>query len=71
MAAAIAMAIDQPLHRYQLRKNLRKVFREMYGTENQFTCDVEITPEGLKTKGREGESATDWIRIEEVVSTSD
>ena len=65
------MAIEPFLHKYQLRKHLRKLFREMYGDQNHFTCEVELSPEALKTNSEPGQNTTEWAKIEEVVPTSD
>ena len=76
MVAALIVVITDPwTYKYELRKNLRKVAKERYGEENEFVCEVELLPEGLKTRGEtSGENiqgTTGWETIEEVVSTDD
>ena len=71
IAALILMAIDPMIYEYQLRKNLRKYVKERHGDENQFVCEVELLPEGLKTRSHECQSSNAWETIDEVVSTSD
>ena len=71
VAALVAMAIEPPLYQYLSRKNMRKLFREMYGDQNHFTCEVELSPEALKTNSEQGQNTTEWSKIEEVVPTSD
>ena len=76
LVAALIVVITDPLvYNYELRKNLRKIAKERYGEENEFVCEVELLPEGLKTSGKtSGENiqgTTGWETIEEVVSTDD
>ena len=76
MVAALIVVITDPwTYKYELRKNLRKVAKERYGEENEFVCEVELLPEGLKTSGEtSGENIqgiTGWETIDEVVSTDD
>lgn len=71
VAGLIAMAIDPMIYEYQLRKNLRKYCKERYGDENEFVCEVELLPAGLRTSSHDCQSNNEWETIEEVVSTSD
>src|ERR1700730_5011990 len=72
MAAALIVVITDPfIYNYELRKNLRKIAKERYGEENEFVCDVELLPEGLKTSAENIHGTTEWETIEEVVSTDD
>jgi hypothetical protein len=72
MVAALIVVITDPwLYNYELRKNLRKIAKEQYGEENEFSCEVELLPEGLKTSGQNIQCTTEWETIEEIVSTSD
>jgi hypothetical protein len=70
-AALIAIIIDPLTHKYQYRKNLRKIWKEQYGEENEFSCEVELLPECLKTSGKNSQCSTEWEAIEEIVSTDD
>src|SRR6266849_699355 len=67
--ALVALAIDPFTHAYQVRRNLRKIFKEQYGEENEFICEVELLPDGLKTSGENSQCRTEWETIEEIVST--
>lgn len=71
IAGLIVMAIDPMIYEYQLRRNLRKFFKERLGDENEFVCEVELLPAELRTSSHECESHNEWETIEEVVSTSD
>jgi hypothetical protein len=71
IAGLIVMAIDPMIYEYQLRKNLRKYVKERHGDENEFVCEVELLPEGLRTSSHESQSNNEWETIEDVVSTSD
>ena len=74
-AVVIIFIADLFTYNYQYRKNLRKIWKEQYGEENEFVCEVELLPEGLKTSGEtSGENIqgiTGWETIDEVVSTDD
>jgi hypothetical protein len=71
VAALIALIIDPFTHRYQYRRNLRKIFKEQYGEDNEFICDVEVLPEGLNISGKNSQCHTEWATIEEIMSTED
>ena len=71
VAALIALIIDPFTYKYQFRRNLRKIFKEQYGEENEFICEVELLPDGLKTSGENSQCRTEWETIEEIVSTND
>ena len=71
VAALMVVIIDPLTYDYQSRKNLRKIVKERYGEENEFVCEVELLPEGLKTSGQNIQASTEWETIQEVVSTSD
>lgn len=71
VAALIVVITDPPVYNYELRKNLRKVAKERYGEENEFSCEVELLPEGLKTSGQNFQCTTEWETIDEIVATKD
>jgi hypothetical protein len=71
VAALIIVIIDPLTYNYESRKNLRNVAKESYGEENEFVCEVELLPEGLKTSGQNIQAISEWETIEEVVSTDD
>jgi hypothetical protein len=72
MIAALIVVITDPFtYNYELRKNLRKIAKERYGEENEFVCEVELLPEGLKTSAENIQGTTAWKTIDEVVSTDD
>lgn len=70
-AGIVVLLVDLLWYDRQYRRNLRKLFRETYGDENDFVCEVELTPEGLKTRGKDCQHNTGWEVIEEVISTDD
>jgi hypothetical protein len=69
--ALVALAIDPFTHGYQVRRNLRRIYEEQYGEENEFVCEVELLPESLKTSGRNSQCRTEWETIDEIMSTKD
>jgi hypothetical protein len=71
VAALLVVIIDPFTYNYQHRKNLRKLLKESYGEEDNFVCEVELLPEGLKTSGENSQCRTEWETIEEIVSTDD
>ncbi|HJZ80019.1 MAG TPA: YcxB family protein, partial [Pyrinomonadaceae bacterium] len=71
VAVVIVIAIDPYLFDYQYRRNLRNLYKEKLGVENEFSCDVELLPEGLKTTSLDCSSNTQWSMIEDIVTTGD
>jgi hypothetical protein len=70
-AGMVVLLADLLWYNRQYRRNLRKLFRDTYGDENEFVCQVELTPEALKTSGKDCQHNTGWEMIEEVISTND
>jgi len=71
VAALLVMIIDPFTYNYQHRKNMRKLLKERYDQEDNFVCEVELLPEGLKTSGENSQCRTEWETIEEITSTKD
>ena len=72
IVAALIIVLTDPLtYRYELRKNLRKIAKERYGEENEFLCEVELLPEGLKGSGENIQRTIEWETVEDVVPTDD
>ena len=71
VAALLVVIIDPFTYNYQHRKNMRKIFKEQYGEENEFICEVELLPEGIKMSGKNSQCRTEWETIEEIVPTKD
>ena len=71
VAALIVVITDPFIYNYELRKNLRNIVKERYGEENEFLCEVELLPEGLKGSGENIQRTIEWETIEEVVPTDD
>jgi hypothetical protein len=53
------------------RKTLSAFYKEKLGDENEFTCEVELLPEGMRTSGEDHLALLKWKDIEEIVPTSD
>ena len=70
-AVVIIFIADLFTYNYQYRKNLRKIWKEQYGEENEFSCEVELLPECLKVSGKNSQCRTEWETIEEITSTKD
>ena len=70
VAALLVVIIDPFTYNYQHR-NLRKIFKEQYGEENEFICEVELLPEGIKMGGKNSQCSTEWETIDEIVPTKD
>jgi YcxB-like protein len=71
IAALIVIIFHPFLYDRRYRKTLRAWLKEKLGEENEFTCQVELLPEGMRCSGADAMSLTKWEDIEEIVPTSD
>lgn len=71
VAVVVVIIINPYLYDRRYRKNLAKLYKEKLGSENEFTCEVELLPEHLKTSSQNCWSAMEWKDIEEFVPTGD
>jgi uncharacterized protein (DUF58 family) len=71
LAALIIISINPYLYDRRYRKNLRAFYKEKLGDENEFTCQVELLPEGMRTSSAEHVNLIKWDEVEEIVPTSD
>lgn len=71
IGVVIVIVINPYLYDRQYRKTLREFYKEKLGTEDEFNCEVELLPEGLKTSGQNCHSTTEWSTIEDIVPTKD
>ena len=71
LAALIIISFNPYLYDRRYRKNLRAFYKEKFGDENEFTCQLELVPEGMRTSGEDHSGLMRWNDIEEIVLTSD
>jgi len=71
LAALIVISMSPYMYDRRYRKNLRAFYKEKFGEENEFTCQVELLSEGMKTSCADHVTLTKWEDIEEIVPTSD
>jgi len=71
LAALILISINPYLYDRRYRKNLRAFYKEKLGDENEFTCQVELLPEGMRTSGGDCQALTKWGDVQEIVPTTD
>ena len=50
---------------------LRRFFRERLGDENDFLCEVELTPSALLIKEKTTQSTYEWKTVQEILVTDD
>ena len=65
-AALVGVIINPSLYDRRYRNNLRKIYKEKLGAENEFTCEVELLPEGIKTSGRNFNGTAQWKDVAEI-----
>jgi hypothetical protein len=70
-AALVVVIINPYLYDRRYRKNLVNFYKEKLGDENEFVCEVDLLPDGLKTSGQDCWSTTRWTDIEDIIPTSD
>lgn len=58
-------------HEHGAKKRLRKFFREQFGEQNSFTCDVELTPQEVRITQDRNQAVYEWTSVEEIVVTAD
>ena|ERR1051325_35216 len=71
LAALIIISFNPYLYDRRYRKNLRAFYKEKLGDDNDFTCQVELLPEGLRTSGEDHLTLMRWDDIEEIVPGND
>jgi len=71
VTALVVVIINPLLYEHFYRNNLRKIYKEKLGNEDEFTCEVQLLPEGLQTRGQNCHSTTEWNEIEDIVPTGD
>lgn len=71
LAVLIIISFNPYLYDRRYRKNLRAFYKEKLGDENEFTCEVELLPEGMSTRGEDHVSLLKWQDIEEIVPAGD
>jgi hypothetical protein len=54
-----------------IKKRLRRYAREAFGEKNDFVCAVELTPEEIRVRGENTQTAYDWKDVKEIVVTDD
>ena len=72
VVAAVLCAAIYPFSIGRSRKRkLQKYFREQFGGDGPFTCEVELTPEGLVTLQSGARMVRDWSSIVQIQETAD
>ena len=71
VAVLVVVIINPYLYDHRYRNNLRKFYKEKLRDEDEFTCEVELLPEGMKTSGQNFHCTMEWSTIEDVVPTGD
>ena len=71
LAALIIISFNPYLYDRRYRKNLRAFYKEKLGDENEFTCEIELLPEGMRMSGEDHLTLLKWQNIEEIVPGSD
>ncbi len=69
--SALLLLVLQLSYENQARKNLRKFVKEQHGSDDQFTCEVELRPDALITTSEGCQHQREWDKVEEIVSTHD
>jgi len=74
-AAVVGAAICAAIYPFSIgrsrKRRLQKYFREQFGGEGPFTCEVELTPTGLVTVQSGTRTVRDWSSIVEIQETAD
>jgi len=71
VVALVVIIINPYLYDRRYRKTLTNIYKEKLGDQNEFTCEVELLPDGMKTSGEDCWSTTEWNKIEAIVPTGD
>jgi hypothetical protein len=71
VGALVVIIINPYLYDRRYRKTLTNLYKEKLGDQNEFTCEVELLPNGMKTSGEDCWATTEWNKIEEIVPTGD
>ena len=70
-AVFVVVIINPYLYDRRYRKILRNLYKEKLGDENEFVCEVELLPEGMKTSSQNHQCTTEWSTVEAIEPTSD
>src|SRR5262245_55880275 len=63
----LGVAIGYPfMYRRIIRERLRAYYREIFGKEGPFLVEIELTPEGIRTRQESAQILFEWSRIEEI-----
>ena len=65
VAVLVVVIINPYLYDHRYRNNLRKFYKEKLGIEDEFICEVELLPEGMKTSGQNFHCTMEWSTIED------
>jgi hypothetical protein len=71
LAVLIIISFNPYLYDRRYRKNLRAFYKEKLGDENEFICQVELVPEGMRNSSEDHLTLMRWGDIEEIVPTND
>ena len=71
VTAIMIISLVPYLYDRRYRKNLRAFYKEKLGDENEFTCEVELLPEGMRSSGEDHLSLIKWKDIEEIAPSND
>jgi hypothetical protein len=71
LAAVFGALYAAVSHKQRVEGRLRRVFKEQFGDENDFVCEVEVAPSALLIKDRTTQITWEWKEVEEIVVTGD
>lgn len=71
IAAIFCVVLAKVFYQSWLEKRLQKLVRESHGDKNLFVCEVELTLDGLLTRGDNTRTVTEWKDVEEIAVTDD
>lgn len=70
--AGVASAALFPILRiWEIKQRLRRYYREILGSYLPFSVEVELTPEGVCTKQKTGQTTYAWQQVESIRETAD
>lgn len=67
----VIMALGPLFMEHSRRKNLARFYREKYGDEDQFLCEVELSAEGLAVRDQNTRQLNRWDEVEDIRVTKD
>jgi hypothetical protein len=68
---ALNIALYPTWHERAIKKRLRRFVKEHYGDKNDFTCEVELTPNEVLVKQDNSQTIYPWTSVKEVQPTHD